>query len=661
MKNIARWGLVALGLVAAPAWAEDLLTAYNQALQNDPTFKTAEASLQATRELLPISRSYLLPSISGSASTGRAHINQTSGDHSTAFDQKIRQYALNINQVLFDYRAWAGLKNANAQVKQGYANYNAAVQNLIVRVATAYFAVLQAHDQLVATQAQKRSLQEQLNQTQEQFKVGLIPITGVQQVKASYDATVAQEIANQATVADKLEELRAITNVFPTQLMGIQHNPPLVAPVPQDINAWADTATKQSYALKASYYEMVAAKENVGIQRGGHFPTVSATGSYSYTNQNQAANGSSASGIVLSPNFNHSVTVGVGVDVPIFSGGQVSAQTRQAAAQYAQASAQLEQTHRSTLTQTREAYLGVISGISKLKADQQAIVSNQSSLDSTKAGYQAGVNTITDVLQQQSNLYNAQTALANDQYNYLISLINLKQAAGTLAPEDVEVLNSWLSKPLDFSAYNFNDHPLSFAASSANNVGSEQKKAAVNQSVAQPVKSAAAASTSATVAAAPTVSSAPAKPVAPVATTSSANVAVNSVTPAPAVVSSTASVTSQTTTPAPSAMPGKVTSPVAASTISSQSTAPVKVTPPPAATSATPATSITTAPTTMPAAAKPNQTPTVAAAAPAPTASSTTSPSTKPAVPQAAAPAATTKPSTTPAPKQPVVATTMLV
>jgi outer membrane protein len=486
MKNIARWGLVALGLVAAPAWAEDLLTAYNQALQNDPTFKTAEASLQATRELLPISRSYLLPSISGSTNIGRAHINQTNGDHSTAFDQKIRQYALNVNQVLFDYRAWAGLKNANAQVKQGYANYNAAVQNLIVRVATAYFAVLQAHDQLVATQAQKRSLQEQLNQTQEQFKVGLIPITGVQQVKASYDATVAQEIANQATVADKLEELRAITNVFPTQLMGIQHNPPLVAPVPQDINAWADTATKQSYALKASYYEMVAAKENVGIQRGGHFPTVSATGSYSYTNQNQAANGSSASGIVLSPNFNHSVTVGVGVDVPIFSGGQVSAQTRQAAAQYAQASAQLEQTHRSTLTQTREAYLGVISGISKLKADQQAIVSNQSSLDSTKAGYQAGVNTITDVLQQQSNLYNAQTALANDQYNYLISLINLKQAAGTLAPEDVEVLNSWLSKPLDFSAYDFNNHPLSFAASSANNVGSEQKKTAANKPAAQP-------------------------------------------------------------------------------------------------------------------------------------------------------------------------------
>lgn len=572
MKNIARWGLVALGLIAAPAWAEDLLTAYNQALQNDPTFKTAEASLQATRELLPISRSYLLPSISGSTNIGRAHINQTTGDHSTAFDQKIRQYALNVNQVLFDYRAWAGLKNAKAQVKQGYANYNAAVQNLIVRVATAYFAVLQAHDQLVATQAQKRSLQEQLNQTQEQFKVGLIPITGVQQVKASYDATVAQEIANQATVADKLEELRAITNVFPTQLMGLQHNPPLVAPVPQDINAWADTATKQSYALKASYYEMVAAKENVEIQRGGHFPTVSATGSYSYTNQNQAANGSSASGITLSPNFNHSVTVGVGVDVPIFAGGQVNAQTRQAAAQYAQASAQLEQTHRSTLTQTREAYLGVISGISKLKADQQAIVSNQSSLDSTKAGYQAGVNTITDVLQQQSNLYNAQTALANDQYNYLINLINLKQAAGTLAPEDVDVLNSWLSKSLDFSAYNFNDHPLSFAASSSNNVSSEQKKTVANQPVAQPVKSAAAVAT-------------PAVPVAPT----------------------------------------------------------------------------TTAPTTVPVTVKPNEVSTVASAAPAPTASSTVPSSTKPAAPQTATPAATTKPSTTPAPKQPVIATTMLV
>lgn len=630
MKNLVRWSLMALGLVAAPAWAEDLLTAYNQALQNDPTFKTAEASLQATRELLPISRSYLLPSISGSTNLGRAHINQTTGDHSTAFDQNIRQYALNVNQVLFDYRAWAGLKNAKAQVKQGYANYNAAVQNLIVRVAMAYFAVLQAHDQLVATQAQKRSLQEQLNQTQEQFKVGLIPITGVQQVKASYDATVAQEIANQATVADKLEELRAITNVFPTQLMGIQHNPPLVAPVPQDINAWADTATKQSYALKASYYEMVAAKENVEIQRGGHFPTVSATGSYSYNNQNLAANGSSASGITLSPNFNHSVTVGVGVDVPIFAGGQVSAQTRQAAAQYAQASAQLEQTHRSTLTQTREAYLGVISGISKLKADQQAIVSNQSSLDSTKAGYQAGVNTITDVLQQQSNLYNAQTALANDQYNYLISLINLKQAAGTLAPEDVEVLNSWLSKSLNFSAYNFNDHPLSFAASSANNVGSEQKKAAANQSVAQPVKSAAAASTPATVATAPTANSAPAKPAAAATAVPTANVAVNSVTSAPAAPST--------------ATPAKPAVPVASQTAPPAPAAPVKTAP-----------SVVVAPSTVPAQ---SATPTVTAKpVPTPSSVATTAPPTPPAIPQPVA----AKPSVTSPPKQPVVATTILV
>ncbi len=446
-------------LFCVPSFAANLVDAYEQALGSDPTFKAATASWQATQQLAPISRSYLLPSLTTNGSQGRGYLKQTFDGYEVSFYQNVTQYALNLNQVIFNYQAWGALKSAKAQIKQGGATYNASAQDLILRVATAYLGVLQAYDQLQATQAQKRSLGQQLQQTQDQFKVGLIPITGVEQVKASYDSTLALEIANKNTIADKLEELRAITGKFYTNLKGINTKLPLIAPRPANINAWVDIATKQSYAVKASYYAMIVAREQVNIQRAGHFPTVNATGSYTYSNQSDAL----FNNATPEPFINRTTAVGVGVNFPVYQGGLVTAETRQAAALYAEACANLEQTYRNTLTQTREAYLGVISGISKLKADRQAIVSSQSSVDSTRAAYTAGTQTIVDVLQQQSDLYTAQTNYANDQYNYLISLLTLKQAAGTLSPADILMVNSWLTGDIDFSAYDFNERHFTYS------------------------------------------------------------------------------------------------------------------------------------------------------------------------------------------------------
>lgn len=441
-------------LITQPCFAENLLIAYKQALQSDPIFKTAEAQWQATNQLNSMSLAVLLPTLSSSAGQTRSHINQTNGPENNIFYQTTKQYGLNISQVIFDYRAWAGLKNANAQVKQGRATYDAAAQNLMLRVATAYLSVLQAYDEWLATSAQKHSLEQQLEQTQAQFKVGLIPITGIEQVKASYDATVAQEITNQNTISNKLEELRAITGSFYTHVSGVKADLPLVAPTPASINQWAKISTQQNYTLQAAYFGMVAAKANVSIQRAGHFPTITANGGYTYEDQSEAM----ASGGTLKPTTNRTTSIGLTVNLPIYQGGLINAETRQAAFQYAAASAQMEQTYRSTLTQARENYLGVISGISKLKADKQSIISNQASLDATKAGYTAGNNTIVDVLEQQSNLYAAQTSYAVDQYNYLLSILNLKLAAGTLSPEDLAEINSWLTRDIDLSTYDFNTH-----------------------------------------------------------------------------------------------------------------------------------------------------------------------------------------------------------
>lgn len=444
---------------AQSVFAENLLEVYQQALKMDPQFKAAEAQWLAARQLIPIARSMLLPNLTSNGGIAKAWNSETINDETSSFSGASRQYSLTLSQNIFNYKAWAQLKNAQVQAKEAFANYNAALQSLMIRVANAYFGVLQAYDTLQATEATKRSLAQQLQQTQEQYKVGLIAITGVDQVKASYDLILAQEIANKNNVSDKLEELRSITGVFYTNLAGIKIDLPLVSPQPEDINAWVSVATRQNYTLQAAYYAMISAKENIQVQRGGHFPVVVAGASYSYDRESSINMGNINEVQGTIPGTIKSTTLGVQADFPIYEGGLVTAQTRQASFQYAQASAQREQTYMQTMAQTRESYLGVMAGISKIRADRQSITSNQSSLEATKAGYTVGTNTIVDVLQQQSNYYTALTTFASDQYNYLISTLNLKQAAGTLSVLDLAKINSWLGSDINFSAFDFNVNP----------------------------------------------------------------------------------------------------------------------------------------------------------------------------------------------------------
>ncbi len=440
------------------SFATDLLQVYRDAQQNDPTFKSAEAQWLATQQLIPINRAALLPSFVASGFDNAAHTRQSFADTSNSFNQSEYAYALTLNQTIFNWQYWKLLSTAKSQVKQAQANFYSASQDLMLRVSSAYFAVLQAYETLQVTQATKRSLAEQFHQTHEQFKVGLIANTGVEQVQASYDNVVAQEIANKNNVSNKLEELRAITGIFYTQLDGLRTTMPLVSPKPENINAWVGIAASQNYAIKAAYYAMMAARENIKVQRAGHLPVVTGTAQYSWDHINNV----NIIGNVLTPVTTETSQVGVNVNFPVYQGGLILAQTRQASYQYAEASAQMEIAYRSTLTQARESYLGVMSGISKIKADRQAIQSNLSSLSATKAAYTVGTNTIVDVLQQQQFLYDTQTTYATDQFNYIINTLTLKQAAGTLSDRDIVAINSWLGRKIDFSAFDFNSGIINF-------------------------------------------------------------------------------------------------------------------------------------------------------------------------------------------------------
>lgn len=444
------------------SYAANLLEVYNQALKSDPVFKQAEATYLATKEDIPIARAALLPNAAFTGSGARVYTNAQKQEGTvTGFNaqgqpiyapttqkyyQTQQNYALSITQTLFNYAQWKALSGAKAGVKSASATYNSAAQGLIIRTATAYFQVLQSYDDLRYTIAERKASARLLEQTEERYKVGLIAITDVQQVKAEYDANIATEIAARNTLSDKLEALRAITGVYYNKLNTIRENLPLITPQPNNIESWVETATKQNYTLMAAYYAELQAKENVAQQRAGHFPTLSASGGYTWNKQAENV-------LVGGDTTTQTTQAGLTLNFPVYQGGLVNAQTRQASQQYANAAAVTEQNYRATVTNTRTSFLGVISYISKIKADKQSVISNQSALEATEAAYLVGTNTIADVLDQQAKLYNAQKIYAADQYQYILDILNLKFAAGTLSGDDLMEINSWLADAVSFADY----------------------------------------------------------------------------------------------------------------------------------------------------------------------------------------------------------------
>lgn len=443
MKNIAKiFAIAVASSFVVSVTAADLIDVYKQALVSDPAFKQAKAEWLAQRENLPISRASLLPQLSATGSVGRSYDNVEggySGEGSSRFYKNTSSFSLSLTQPIFNFSSWASVREAGASVKQAEAGFAAASEDLLLRVASAYFAVLQSQDVLRFTREQKKAVGEQLRQQKQRYEVGLIPITDVNDAQASYDSVVAQEIAAKNDLQDQEEKLQEITNVKYSGLNTLQGNLPLVRPSPENIEKWVSTAEQQNYDLLAARYAAIAARENVSVQEGGHLPTLNVSGGYDY-GYNSNANGS-----------NHlsrdkSLSGGVSVNIPIFQGGAVSAQTQQSGYLYQKAVATQEKVHRSTVSSTRQAYLGVISGISKIKADRQVVKSKMSSLVSRQNSYAAGLRTIVEVLQAQSDLYDAEKTYAIDQYNYLLQTLTLKSLAGILSVGDLEKINHWLEK-----------------------------------------------------------------------------------------------------------------------------------------------------------------------------------------------------------------------
>jgi len=430
-----------LSCITLPAWAADLMEVYQQGVQSDPIYQAAVSTRLSTREIIPQSLAALLPNLSGVADTtgNRTSTDDPLGPNVLVGTQHYNSkgYTVTLTQPVFNFAAWYGLRGAKHTAKQADATLANSAQNLILRVAQDYFNVLLAEDNLRFALAEKAAYASQLHQAKERFSVGVNAITDVYNAQASYDSSVANVIASQNTLRNNQEALRQITGRVYPELEGLKIDVPLNPPVPNDMEQWVASSEKNNTNLLSYVYAMETAREQIKINKSGHLPTVSVVGTYSRASTG-ADNG---------PGQTDDRAIGLQLSMPIFSGGLVNSQVRQAKDNFQTADENRENAYRQATVSTRQYYNNVISGISQIQADQATILSSQSSLESTQESYKVGTRTIVDVLNAEQTLYQSKSTYASDVYNYIINTLQLKYYAGTLGPNDLAEINQWLHGP----------------------------------------------------------------------------------------------------------------------------------------------------------------------------------------------------------------------
>lgn len=436
--------------------AASLLEVYQQALQSDPRIHEAEARRLAALEAEPQARGLYLPQITASGSWSDVETESSSssefpgvGIQTFTRDQRFEDTAwrVELRQTLFRWDQIVNLRRADKTVAKAEADREAAQQDLIVRVGQAYFDVLGAEDRLTSTHANRQAIARQLEQAKQRFEVGLIAITDVQESQAAYDQAVADEIAAKRVLATAREFLREITGEYVSNLSAPGDEFPMRAPDPASELDWVDLALSQNLALVSSRLDEKLARDEISFRRNGHYPTIDLVAS----TQESDRPGDLRSDLNADPdvfltadnNFQQD-SIGIEVTIPIFSGGSTSSRVREAVYLHRAAREQLQRVTRETERQTRDAYLGVLSEMSRVEALEQAVESSRTALEATQAGFDVGTRTIVDVLNSQFNLYRAITLFYQARYDYLMNVLRLKQAAGNLQVQDLEEIDQWL-------------------------------------------------------------------------------------------------------------------------------------------------------------------------------------------------------------------------
>lgn len=449
-----------LSLAAQAVFGADLIEVYQRALQNDPIIREADANRLASRESKPQALASLLPQLEASGGYSkdneefsRIQPQRISPDApdvifvpvTTDSDSDGYQWAIQLRQTLFRWDQWAALKRADAEVAQAEADFQAAQQELIQRTAQRYFDVLAAQDTVDAAQATLEAFSRQLEQADKRFEVGLIAITDVQESRAAHDQAAAAVIQAKRNLATAQELLRELTGEPFDELAAPSADMPLKTPDPENEDQWVSTALEQNLRIISARLATDIAKQDVRVARSGHLPAfdlVASRRDFDYTGTSVADDGSRSP----SDRTQTADSIGIQVTFPIYSGGATSSRVRQRVYLHRAARERLERTARETERAARDAYLGVLSEISRVRALRQALESSRTALQATEAGFEVGTRTTVDVLDARRRLFEAQTNYSRSRYDYILNVLQLQLATGTLGIADLEEINKLLEE-----------------------------------------------------------------------------------------------------------------------------------------------------------------------------------------------------------------------
>ena len=432
---------VLIVLLAQSAFAKpmDLLSAYQLAAEHDADYQMAYNELMSTQEVLPQALAELLPSVNASASS--ADVRQEtessfSGNGKGTGQFRDEGFSVSIRQTLFDWPQFIRYTQADKQVTKAVIEYQLAEQQLILRLTERYLDSLQAEVALNLANDDMKAFAEQLEQAEQRFNVGVVAITDVHDARARYDLSVVSQITAKDTLVSKQEALKELIQLDIAQLVPLADKLPLASPEPNSIQQWGQTAVEHNLAVRMAKQDVAIAKKQIQLHQSEHYPTVDLVGSHNY---NETGGGSFGTGF-----RNESDSIGVELNLSLFAGGKTVSLTRQAVFDHQKTLDGLQSLQRATLRQARDAFRGVSSNLQRIQALERAIISNQSSLQANEVGLDVGTRTIVDVLNAQSNLSRAKLQLVEAKNGYILNVLALKAASGSLALDDIKKINGWL-------------------------------------------------------------------------------------------------------------------------------------------------------------------------------------------------------------------------
>ncbi len=445
-KRLSATTICLLSMWAGASPAEDLMDVYRLALDNDPQLRAAAAQRRSTGEFKRQAFANFLPNLNGSANMTRGDTDRSIGGFDIAIpNTDTENYRLELRQSIYNGANYAQYNQSKAQVSAAEADYEAAFDSLMLRSAERYFAVLTAEDGLKFAIAEEKANERQLEQAEQRYEVGLTAITDVHEARASYDRARANVIVAQNLLDDSKEALSELTGTYIDDIASLKEDYPLLAPEPNDPDYWVQTALRTNPTLLSRQAAVDAAEQGIRRERSGHYPTLDAVLSYNdFTDNKFPLTADLGEVITTTDLMNTQTQIQLQLQVPIYAGGATQSRVRQAVADSDRTLDLMEQERRAVIRQTRNDFRAVIAGMSEVQAFGQTVVSAQSALEATEAGFEVGTRTIVDVLIAQRSLFQAQQDYSRARHDFILNHFRLRASAGLIEVEQIERVNSVL-------------------------------------------------------------------------------------------------------------------------------------------------------------------------------------------------------------------------